>query len=118
MGEEEKDEELIFKRLRLPQGKEVFGRVTEMLSSDRLRVECSDGKERIGRIPGRLRKRVWVRKGDLIIIEPWKIQGDIKGEIVADVVTIGGKVVGTINAKEKTVLESKCTLKGDVLTKV
>ncbi len=45
-------------------------------------------------------------------------QGDIKGEIVADVVTIGGKVVGTINAKEKTVLESKCTLKGDVLTKV
>ncbi len=45
-------------------------------------------------------------------------QGDIKGEIVADVVTIGGKVVGTINAKEKTVLESNCTLKGDVLTKV
>ena len=45
-------------------------------------------------------------------------QGDIKGEIVADVVNIGGKVVGTINAKEKTVLESKCTLKGDILTKV
>jgi len=45
-------------------------------------------------------------------------QGDIKGEIVADVVSIGGKVVGTINAKEKTVLESKCTLKGDILTKV
>ena len=45
-------------------------------------------------------------------------QGDIKGEIVADVVSIGGRVVGTINAKEKTVLESKCTLKGDILTKV
>jgi len=45
-------------------------------------------------------------------------QGDIKGEIVADVVNIGGKVVGTINAKEKTVLESNCTLKGDILTKV
>jgi len=45
-------------------------------------------------------------------------QGDIKGEIVADIVTIGGKVVGTINAKEKTVLESNCTLKGDILTKV
>ncbi len=35
-------------------------------------------------------------------------QGDIKGEIVANVVTIGGKVVGTINAKEKLILESKC----------
>jgi translation initiation factor 1A len=82
LSEEEKDEELIFKRLRLPHGKEVFGRVTEMLSSDRLRVECSDGRERIGRIPGRLRKRVWVRKGDLIIIEPWKIQGDIRGDMI------------------------------------
>ena len=28
-------------------------------------------------------------------------QADIKGEIVANVVTIGGKVVGTINAKVK-----------------
>lgn len=45
-------------------------------------------------------------------------QGDIKGEIVANVVTIGGKVVGTINAKEKLILESKCALKGDIVTKV
>jgi len=45
-------------------------------------------------------------------------QADIKGEIVANVVTIGGKVVGTINAKEKLILESKCALKGDIVTKV
>lgn len=45
-------------------------------------------------------------------------QGDINGEIVANVVTIGGKVVGTVNAKEKLVLESKCVLKGDINTKV
>lgn len=45
-------------------------------------------------------------------------QGDINGEIIANIVTIGGKVVGTINAKEKLVLESKCVLKGDIITKV
>jgi cytoskeletal protein CcmA (bactofilin family) len=45
-------------------------------------------------------------------------QGDINGEIIANIVTIGGKVVGTVNAKEKLVLESKCVLKGDIITKV
>ncbi|MFC2103213.1 polymer-forming cytoskeletal protein [Bacteroidota bacterium] len=45
-------------------------------------------------------------------------QGDINGEIIANIVTIGGKVIGTVNAKEKLVLESKCVLKGDIITKV
>jgi len=45
-------------------------------------------------------------------------QGDINGKIVASSITIGGKVVGTVNAKEKLVLESKCALKGDIVTKV
>ena len=45
-------------------------------------------------------------------------QGDINGEITANMVTIGGKVTGTVKAKEKLVLESKCSLKGDILTKV
>jgi len=45
-------------------------------------------------------------------------QGDINGEIAANMVTIGGKVTGTVKAKEKLVLESKCTLKGDIITKV
>lgn len=45
-------------------------------------------------------------------------QGDINGAIVGNVVTIGGKVIGKVDAKEKLVLESKCTLKGDINTKV
>ena len=45
-------------------------------------------------------------------------QGKINGEIIANIVTIGGHVVGTVNAKEKLVLETKCTLKGDIITKV
>ncbi len=45
-------------------------------------------------------------------------QGKINGEIIANIVTIGGHVVGTVNAKEKLVLETKCVLKGDIITKV
>lgn len=45
-------------------------------------------------------------------------QGEINGGIVARIVTIGGKVVGKVDAKEKLVLEAKCVLKGDINTKV
>jgi cytoskeletal protein CcmA (bactofilin family) len=45
-------------------------------------------------------------------------QGKIMGEIIANIGTIGGNVVGTVNAKDKLVLETKCVLKGDIITKV
>jgi len=53
-------------------------------------------------------------KGNVTVGE----QGKINGEIVANIVTIGGNVVGTVNAKEKLVLETKCVLTGDIITKV
>ncbi len=70
----------------------------------------SNGSIRIdGSIQGDL-----TAKGNVTIGE----QGDINGQITANSVTIGGKVVGTVNAKEKLVLESNSTLKGDIITKV
>ena len=44
--------------------------------------------------------------------------GDINGEINADVITVGGKIIGKLNAKEKVVLEAKAVLKGDLVTKI
>ena len=44
--------------------------------------------------------------------------GEITGEIKAEVISIGGKVTGSINSKEKAVLESKAVLKGDIVTKI
>jgi len=69
-------------RVRLPRGREVFGVVEAMLGANRLHVRCSDEKLRICRIPGRLRKRVWMREHDLIIVEPWAIQGEKSGDAV------------------------------------
>lgn len=45
-------------------------------------------------------------------------QGDVSGQISAESVVIGGRVVGSVNAKEKIVMESKANLKGDIFTKI
>ena len=59
-------EELEIARIRVPKEGEVLGIVELMLGGDKMRVRCDDGKVRICRIPGKLRKRVWIRVGDLI----------------------------------------------------
>ncbi len=45
-------------------------------------------------------------------------QGEINGEVNAQVVLHGGKINGTIKANEKIVLESTSNLKGDLITKI
>jgi len=69
-------------RIRLPKEDELLGIVELMLGSDKLRVQCDDGKERIVRIPGKLRKRVWIRVGDLILIQPWKVMSDRRADVI------------------------------------
>ena len=69
-------------RVRLPQGKEILGIVQQRLGASRMRISCLDGKERICRIPGRLRRRLWVREGNVVIVEPWELGGDKSGDVV------------------------------------
>ena len=69
-------------RLRLPRGREVIGVVTAVLGGSRMRVSCKDGKERVCRIPGRLRNKMWVKDGDVVVVEPWEIEGNTKGDII------------------------------------
>lgn len=59
---------------------ELFGRVTNMLGASRLKVRCEDSEERLCRIPGRMKNKVWIEEGDLIIVEPWDWQ-DEKGDV-------------------------------------
>lgn len=75
-------EEEEISRTRIPKEGEVLGLVELMLGSDKLRVQCDDGKERIVRIPGKLRKRVWIRVGDIILIQPWKVMTDIRADVI------------------------------------
>ena len=69
-------------RVRIPQAKEVLGIVQQRLGGSRMKVLCLDGKERVCRIPGRLRRELWVRENDVIIVEPWDLGGEDKGDVV------------------------------------
>lgn len=44
--------------------------------------------------------------------------GKVNGQINAENVTIGGKVTGTVRAKEKLVLDAKANLQGDIFSKI
>ena len=45
-------------------------------------------------------------------------QGEVYGKVDGQTITIGGKVEGIINSKEKLILESKANLKGDIFTRI
>lgn len=75
-------EEMEISRIRTPRMGEVLGMIEMMLGADKVRAKCDDGNTRICRIPGRLRKRVWVKPGDLILVEPWHVQSNERGDII------------------------------------
>jgi translation initiation factor 1A len=60
-------------RARTPQARdnEVLGIIVRILGDDRMTVRCADGIERMGRIRGKIKKRMWTRLGDLVIISKW-----------------------------------------------
>jgi translation initiation factor 1A len=70
-------------RVRVPNKneKEQLGTVTNMLGANRVVVRCVDGVTRMGRIPGKLKKRIWIREGDVVIVVPWDFQ-DEKADVV------------------------------------
>ncbi len=69
-------------RIKLPRNNQTFGVVQQRCGGSRMKVVCFDGKTRICRIPGRLKRRLWVREGNIVIVEPWEFGGDEKGDII------------------------------------
>ena len=63
-------------RLPLPRRKrgEIFGIANQLLGAARIRVMCEDGLSRMGRITGKMKKKMWIRAGDLLILRPWGFQ--------------------------------------------
>jgi translation initiation factor 1A len=61
--------------------REMFGVAEQLLGASKIKVMCADGKSRMGRIRGKLKKRMWMREGDLLIIRPWEFQ-DEKADII------------------------------------
>ncbi len=69
-------------RVKMPNKKvnEMFAIAEQILGGRRVTVLCADGETRMARIPGKMRRRQWVRDGDLIIVWPWDFQ-DAKADV-------------------------------------
>lgn len=65
-------------RVRLPRGKEVLGILDQRVGASRMLIRCLDGKSRNCKVPGRLRRKLWLREGDVVLVEPWEFD-DKKG---------------------------------------
>ena len=65
-------------RVPLPNRKvnEMFAIADQSLGGRRVRAVCEEGDSRLARIPGKMRRRQWVREGDLIVVQPWDFQDE------------------------------------------
>ncbi len=69
-------------RVRMPREGEVLGVVEEMLGAGRFRVNCRDGNQRVCRVSGKFKRRQWIRPGDIVLVRPWEVQGEEKGDVI------------------------------------
>lgn len=65
----------------LPSANDVLGVAIKLLGYDRLLVKCQDGHERLCRIRGKMKRRVWIRQGDVVLVSPWDFQSDKRGDV-------------------------------------
>ena len=69
-------------RVRMPRDNEVLGILEQRLGGNHMMIKCLDGKARTCRVPGRLRRKLWLREGDVVLVELWEIGGEDKGDIL------------------------------------
>jgi translation initiation factor 1A len=81
MGKKKVISESVIDR-RLPEEPEVLGRAEKLLGYDRIMVKCLDGFTRLCRIKGKMKRRVWIRVNDIVIVSPWDFQSENRGDIV------------------------------------
>jgi translation initiation factor 1A len=81
MGRRKIRTEQDFSKMVLPVGSDVFGIATKMLGYGRMMVKCQDGRTRLCRIRGKMKRRNWIREGDVVLVSPWDFQSDDRGDI-------------------------------------
>uniref|UniRef100_A0A0G4GS40 Eukaryotic translation initiation factor 4C n=1 Tax=Chromera velia CCMP2878 TaxID=1169474 RepID=A0A0G4GS40_9ALVE len=58
-----------------------YGQVVKMLGNGRLEAFCFDGVKRLCHIRGKMRKKVWVNNGDIVLVSKRDFQ-DEKGDVI------------------------------------
>jgi translation initiation factor 1A len=71
-----KKRELIF-----AEDKEIYGIILELCGNSRMKVYCSDEIERVCSIRGNMRKKIWMKKNDYVLISIREFEKN-KGDII------------------------------------
>jgi translation initiation factor 1A len=53
---------------------EHYAQITKVSGNGRFIAMCDDGVERIAILRGSMRKRMWVNRLDVVLIEPWEFE--------------------------------------------
>ncbi len=77
----EQGEQEVSARVKLPHKGELIGVVVQRLGGNKMEVKATDGKTRNSRVPGRFKRRMWLRPGNFVIIAPWE-SDDSKADII------------------------------------
>ena len=82
MGKKKVVSEVEMQNIVLPATSDVLGVAVKFLGFDRVMVKCQDGHERLCRIRGKIKRRVWIREGDIVLVSPWDFQTESKGDVI------------------------------------
>lgn len=69
-------------RVRTPRPGEQIGYVEQLMGFAKFRVRCADGKVRLCRVPGKLKRNLWIKSGDYVLVKAWEVQTDERGDLV------------------------------------
>jgi translation initiation factor 1A len=68
--------------LMVPRNGEVVGTVAKIEGASRFLVSCTDGKDRLCSIPRKFKRKFWIKVNDVVLVKPWIVQGDERGDII------------------------------------
>ncbi len=68
-------------RVKLLRQGELIGIVLQRLGGNRMSVKTTDNKTRNCRVPGKFRRKFWLREGNYVVIKPWPDDNN-KGDII------------------------------------
>ncbi len=71
MGKRKVLNEAALKELVMPEAGQFLGKVAKLSGGDHLLVKCTDGETRLCRIKGTMKRRMWIRDGDIVLVAPW-----------------------------------------------
>merc|ERR1712176_1429838 len=81
MGRAKGSTEKVKKELEFKEDGQEYGQVQRMLGNGRCEVQCFDNVKRLCHIRGKMRKKVWVNQGDVVLVSLREFQ-DEKADVI------------------------------------